>query len=219
MRQNQSEEFSRKITIRELLSSPKFYVALFPHIFSLFLIFSNNLGYSYVFSIFYLELLVDNFILSLSALSMRNDEVQKLYKSNWPKVFLALRSFLGGLLLCLFFGLFAGLVFLSAEGVSIKDLITNEIVLLSLGIYVMAKLLNFVVDIFKRKSGSRVRTEISRSFVVNLVALIIFTVPGIHLLLFLSLFVRNIQFVAIILLFMIKAYIDSAFTVQLSNNN
>ncbi|MEX0918653.1 MAG: hypothetical protein WDZ85_01675 [Candidatus Paceibacterota bacterium] len=216
MSQIQAGVSNRKMSVKELFSSPRFYFSLFPHLFSLFLIFSNNLGYFYVFLIFYLELLVDNFILSFSVLLMKTEEVQRLYKSNWPKVLLALRSFLGGLLLCLFFGLFATFIFLSTEGFFIKDLLTNKIVLLVVGVYIVTKLLNLIVDIFKHKSRPQIRLEVGKSFITNLVALMIFTVPGIHILLLLNMFVENIQFVAIILLFVIKAYIDSAVAVQLS---
>jgi len=215
MKQTRQEVSGKKISARELFSSPRFYIALTPHIFSLFLIFSNNLGYFYVFFIFYLELIVDNFILSFSVLFTKKEEVQEMYKSNWPKTFLALRSFLGGLAICLLYGFFATVfIFIGTEGISIKDVIANNTVLLAAGVYAITKLLNLGINIFRYKTGQQLRIDDGKTFVINLLTLVIFTVPGIHILLFLRVFIENIQLIAIILLFIIKAYIDSAFAVS-----
>lgn len=215
MKPAQQRVSGKKISAKELLSSPGFYIALLPHAFSLFLILSNNLGYFYVFSIFYLELIVDNFILSFSVLFMKEKEVKEMYKSNWPKIFLALRSFFGGLAICLFYGLFAIIfIFLRSGEISLKDIIVNNTVLLVVGVYTITKLLNLGINIFRYKTGQQLRVEDGKTFIINLVALIIFTVPGIHILVLLSVFIENIQLVAIISLFIIKAYIDSALVVS-----
>lgn len=218
MDHNEKNSFDKKITLKELFSSPLFYFSLFPHIFALFLILSNNLGYFFAFFIFYLELVVDVFIVSFSILFIKTEKVKEMYKSNWPKIFLALRSLLIGLFLCLFFGLFAIVFIFNSEAVSIKDLLFNKIVLLAVGVYVAGKLFNIVINLLKNKSEFYIRDLLVKSLSVNLVTLILFIVPGLHILLFLNLFIENIQVVAIVLLFTIKAYTDSAGVVVVNLN-
>lgn len=204
------EVSGKKMTASELFSSPSFYFVLIPHIFSIYLIISNNLGYIYVYYIFLLELLVDNFIVSISVLFTEKKEVQKMYNSNWPRLFLALRSFLSMLGFCVFLG-FAVLIFVfREETVFFEKAMTNDVVLLSIGIYFVAKLVNLVFNIFKYKSGQRRSIEDGKSFGINFFALFLLAVPGTHIFLLLGTFVENIQLIAIIILFIIKAFIDAA---------
>ena len=209
MEQSNREVLSKKISVRELFSSPQFYIALFPHVISLFLIFSNNLGYFYVFSIFYSELLVDNFIFNFSVIFIKKQEVQKLYNSDRSRFLLASRGFLIGLALCIFLGIFSFII-LARKGGSIKDVVTNNAVLWAIGIYTATKLINLIINIYRYKTGKRLNVEDGKTFIINLFTLLLFIMPGIFILAFLGAFIDNIETIAVILLFVLRAYIDSA---------
>jgi hypothetical protein len=207
---------SQKISAREIFGSPKFYVALFPHVISLLFVLFGHLGYFYVFLIFFCELIIDVFIISLSVLLTKSHQIQKIYKSNWHKSLLAARTLLGGLALCLLLGLFAFIIFAmtSSEVVTLSAMLTNKMIQLSVGSYLAGKIINLAVNLFRYKSGQQLYIETGKSFVVNLVTLILFVVPGIHLVLLLSIFFKQVQMIAIILLFALRAYIDSTFAVK-----
>ena len=214
-----NEGIKRKISARELFNSPAFYLALFPHAIALLLVLIGNLEYFYVFFIFFLELIIDIFILSFAVLLIKNELVQKIYKSNYHKSILALRTLIGGLLFCSFFGIFAFLIFYltGGKGLSATDILTNNIVWLAIGVYAARKMISLIVNKFRYNTGRQLYIEEGSSLMINLVTLIIFVMPGIYIFALLKFLPINVEFIAIIILFVIKAYIDASRAFQEKN--
>ena len=210
------DKVKQKITARELFSSPQFYVALFPHLVVLYFVLTGSLGYFYIFFIFYSELILENFILSFAILLTKEEQVQKIYKSDKPKSILATRSLIDGLLLCIFLGIFGFFIFyqLGNKNISIANILTNNIIWLPIGLYAITRMVNLAINKYNYDAGQKAYIENGKSFVVNIATLVIFVVPGGHILLLLKFLPINTELIAMIILFVIRAYADAGLVFQ-----
>lgn len=214
----------RILSPKEMFNSPIFYYTLLPHIISIALVIIDDLPYSYAYIIFYLNLIVDTIFLSLSILFTKKEEVQKMYKSKRSKLFLAARSLILGLAMCLFFGIFGYVIFFfTTLNLSIIAALTNKIVLLSVAIYSATKMIKLVKNISQYNSGQQSYIEQGESFISNLITIMIVVMfifpaamflPGILFQIFKNYqFMNIIPLIAIIFIFALKAYIDAALAV------
>ncbi len=213
--------------IKGLFISPIFYLSLFTHLVSLFLVLRGNLGYFFVFIIFYAELVIDYLILLFASFFIKSKEIQSLYKRNVPKFILFSKGLFFGIILLLFCGLIPFLVFLFTETeiISISSVLTNGSVQLVLGIYLINKLISFVTSVLQYRAGQRKGVADVVPFIINLLALIIFTFFGIFILVVLtdlsSLtgYIINVQLIAVSLLFITRALVDSTFSFMIEKEN
>ncbi len=206
----------KTIPLKLLLTSPKFYYALFPHLITLGLVINGSLGYFYVFLIFYIELIIDHFSYILGLSLTEKEDVQKMAAYKGSKFRIIIRAFIGGLVFISFFGVFAFLTFsfIKSNPISIFDILQNKAVWLAVGIYLATKMAYLSINKYKYNNKKQSYIDKGISLGINLVALIIFVNPGIFILMFLKFLPINIELIAIIILFCLKAYIDGGVAYQ-----
>jgi hypothetical protein len=105
------------------------------------------------------------------------------------------------------------------EMVSINQVLINSSVQLAVGIYFVAKLIDFITNIYRYKAGQQKNIGDIKPFLINYLTLIMFAASGAHILIILGTFIDNIQLVAISLLFIFRAFIDSTLSFYIDKYN
>lgn len=201
---------SKKISAKELFSRPKFYLALLPHVISLFFVITGSLSYFLVFLIFFIELIIDNVLMCLSIILMRNEHVKKVYKSRRSKYFLAFRTLMSGLFLCIFFGVFAFIIF--GQDLS-PAIVNNRAVIWILGIYLVSQIIKLITNAYRYRTGQQPYIDKGVSFLIGIIVLILL-VPGWPIIMILSFFLGNMSLIGIVVIFAVRGYLDAALTSQ-----
>lgn len=202
---------SKKISAKELFSMPKFYLALLPHVISLILVITGSLSYSLVFLIFFIELVIDDVLMCLSIILMRNEHVKKVYKSKRSKYFLAFRTLMGGLFLCAFFGVFAFIVFI--QDLSLANIVNNQAVIWILGIYLISQIIKFIINTYSYRTGQQPYIDKGMSFFIGIITLFLFA-PGWPIVMILGSLLGNMSLIGIVVIFAVRGYLDAALTSQ-----
>lgn len=214
MRNISSTTTDNKYSAKKLFSSPTFYIALLPHILTIVFVLAGRLGYAEAFFIFFLELVIDIAVMALSILFTKTELVQKMYKGSRNKLFYALQTLLGGLGFCFIYGIFAVVIFAAGRNwiTFSGSILHNGLIWLPFLAYLITKLINLVINIYKYRLGQRLLVDDGKSLVINLLALVIFVMPGYYLIALLGVFIGDFQIVAILVLFVVRAYLDAAMT-------
>lgn len=214
----------QKITLNQLLSSPKFYLAALPHVVTAWIVLRGDLGYAFIFFIFYTELVIDYLVYILDLFLMKPQDLRNLYKIQASKFYIIIRSFVLGLLLIGSLGILPFMVFMLTDDgtVLITDIVVNAGVWSIIGLYTLIKLTNFIINKYQQSLGKISQIDMVKSLGINLVTLIVFV--GLFLpLMFVLGVIENIifdfstdfvQLIALILFFGLKAYIDGALSIQ-----
>lgn len=189
---------------------PKFYLALLPHVISLIFVITGSLSYSLVFLIFFIELVIDDVLMCLSIILMSNEHVKKVYKSRRSKYFLAFSTLMGGLFLCVFFGVFAFIIF--GQNLSLA-IINNHAVIWILGIYLISQTIKLITNTYRYRTGQQPYIDKGVSFLIGIITLILFA-PGWPIVMVLSFFLGNMSLIGIVVIFAVRGYLDAALTSQ-----
>jgi len=170
--------------IRDMFGSHTFYAILVPNLIALYLILTNDLGFLYVFLLFYIQLFIELVLLSLSPLLTRKEDIKDIYKCEYPPIVLA-RNLFASMFMFIFFLsviIYAFLFHMTGIGnvEKVMEAFNNETLWIAVGSYIVIRVISYIQNVYQYYRGVQKQIEEGTSFIVKLLTVIFLGVPGVH---------------------------------------